>query len=62
MGPQALELLPDFQILRYDLRGHGASDAPAGEYSIELLGGDALALAGALGIRRFAFAGCHWAA
>ena len=56
-SPQVADLLPHFQILRYDTRGHGASDAPSGEYSIELLGGDALALADALGIGKFAFCG-----
>ena len=55
--PQIADLLPHFQILRYDTRGHGASDAPAGEYSIEMLGGDVLGLADALGISQFAFCG-----
>ena len=27
-----------YRILRYDSRGHGKSDAPPGEYSIERLG------------------------
>jgi 3-oxoadipate enol-lactonase/4-carboxymuconolactone decarboxylase len=56
-APQAADLLPYFQILRYDTRGHGASDAPAGEYSIEMLGRDVLGLADALGIKQFAFCG-----
>jgi len=56
-APQAADLLPHFRILRYDTRGHGASDASAGEYSVELLGRDALALADALGVARFAFCG-----
>ncbi len=56
-APQATELQDDFQVLRHDLRGHGASDAPDAEYSIETLGRDALALADALGIRQFAFCG-----
>jgi 3-oxoadipate enol-lactonase / 4-carboxymuconolactone decarboxylase len=50
-------LLPHFQILRYDIRGHGATDATAGEYSIEMLGKDILALADTLEISRFAFCG-----
>ncbi len=58
MWAQQVETLaPYFQILRYDVRGHGASDAPKGEYSIELLGRDMLALADALGLRKFAFCG-----
>src|ERR1035438_7243781 len=55
--PQVPELLPHFQILRYDIRGHGASDTPPGDYAMDLLARDALALADALGIRQFAFCG-----
>jgi len=54
---QVENLLPHFQILRYDTRGHGASDATAGEYSIEMLGNDILALADRLEISQFVFCG-----
>jgi 3-oxoadipate enol-lactonase / 4-carboxymuconolactone decarboxylase len=54
---QVENLLPHFQILRYDTRGHGASEATSGEYSIEMLGKDILALADALKISQFAFCG-----
>jgi len=54
---QVANLLPYFQILRYDTRGHGASGTPKGDYSIELLARDVLALADALGIDKFAFCG-----
>ena len=54
---QVNDLLPHFQVLRYDTRGHGASDSPAGEYSVEMLGKDVVALADALGISQFAFCG-----
>jgi 3-oxoadipate enol-lactonase / 4-carboxymuconolactone decarboxylase len=54
---QAADLLPHFQVLRYDIRGHGASDSPAGEYSVEMLGQDVVALTDALGLSRFAFCG-----
>jgi 3-oxoadipate enol-lactonase / 4-carboxymuconolactone decarboxylase len=54
---QVENLLPHFQILRYDTRGHGASEATAGEYSIEMLGKDILALADLLEISHFAFCG-----
>jgi 3-oxoadipate enol-lactonase / 4-carboxymuconolactone decarboxylase len=54
---QVPDLLPYFRVLRYDTRGHGASDAPPGEYSIEQLGGDVLALVDSLGISKFAFCG-----
>ncbi len=50
-------LLPYFQVLRYDTRGHGASEVTAGEYSVEMLGKDILALADALEISQFAFCG-----
>jgi pimeloyl-ACP methyl ester carboxylesterase len=55
--PQAADLERHLQVLRYDLRGHGASDAPAGDYSIERLGRDALGIADTLGLRTFAFCG-----
>ena len=41
-NPQ-LELLEShFKVLRYDMRGHGASDAPEGAYTLELLAEDCL--------------------
>jgi 3-oxoadipate enol-lactonase/4-carboxymuconolactone decarboxylase len=55
--PQVPDLLPYFQVLRYDTRGHGASDSPKGEYSIEQLGADLIGLVDALGISKFAFCG-----
>ncbi|HEV8042115.1 MAG TPA: 3-oxoadipate enol-lactonase [Bryobacteraceae bacterium] len=54
---QTRDLLPYFRILRYDTRGHGASDVTPGDYSIELLGRDVMAIAAALGIDKFAFCG-----
>jgi len=54
---QAAQLQPHFRVIRYDIRGHGASEAPAGDYSIEMLARDALALADALGVAQFAFCG-----
>ena len=54
---QAADLGEHFQVLRYDIRGHGASDVTAGEYSVDQLGRDALAIADALGIESFAFCG-----
>jgi 3-oxoadipate enol-lactonase/4-carboxymuconolactone decarboxylase len=55
--PQVPGLLSAFRVLRYDIRGHGASDAPAGSYSIEALGGDVLSLLDHLGIRTAAWCG-----
>lgn len=49
--------LQRFRVLRYDTRGHGASDAPAGEYTLSMLGQDALALLDHLGIARTHFCG-----
>jgi 3-oxoadipate enol-lactonase/4-carboxymuconolactone decarboxylase len=54
---QAAALLPFFQVLRYDTRGHGASGVPPGDYSIADLAQDVLALADALKVERFAFCG-----
>lgn len=54
---QVPDLLPYFQVLRYDTRGLGASDAPSGDYSIEGLGRDVLSLVDDLRISKFAFCG-----
>jgi 3-oxoadipate enol-lactonase/4-carboxymuconolactone decarboxylase len=54
---QAADLLPYFRILRYDVRGHGASAATPGDYTIAQLGNDVLAIATACGAARFAFCG-----
>ncbi|MGH7391220.1 MAG: 3-oxoadipate enol-lactonase [Candidatus Rokuibacteriota bacterium] len=53
--PQMAELTPRWRVLRYDTRGHGATEAPAGAYSLGQLADDALALLDALKIRR-----THW--
>lgn len=46
-----------FRVLRYEHRGHGASDVPPGPYSMEELARDALALLDELGIQRAAWIG-----
>ncbi len=46
-----------FRVLRYDSRGHGASDAPAGAYGLDRLGRDVVELLDALAIDRVAFCG-----
>jgi len=43
-NPQLEALSPTYKIIRYDTRGHGASDAPEGPYAIETLGLDAVAI------------------
>lgn len=57
MWDPQMEALRDFHVLRFDTRGHGASDAPVGDYTIEQLGNDALGLLDALGIDRCHFVG-----
>ncbi len=41
-----------FQVVRYDLRGHGESSTPHGPYSVEQLGGDLIWLMDAVGVSR----------
>jgi len=55
--PQAAELKRSLRILRYDQRGHGQTDAPAGRYTFELLIADVMSLLDALSIPRAHFAG-----
>jgi 3-oxoadipate enol-lactonase / 4-carboxymuconolactone decarboxylase len=55
--PVVPALARQFRVIRYDMRGHGASDAPQAEYSMERLAKDALAVADAAGAKRFHFAG-----
>ena len=50
-------LLASFRTLRIDTRGHGASDAPEGEYTLPMLAGDVVTVMEAAGIERAAIAG-----
>ena len=52
---QADEWSRHFRLIRYDRRGHGGSDAPAGPYSMERLGRDVLGVLDVLGVAR-----THW--
>jgi 3-oxoadipate enol-lactonase len=54
---QAKDFSDAFRVLRYDQRGHGKTDAPAGRYTFDLLMADALALMDALKITRAHFGG-----
>jgi len=54
---QAAALKDSFRVIRYDQRGHGATDAPAGRYAYDTLLADALGLLDALSIRKAHFAG-----
>jgi 3-oxoadipate enol-lactonase len=53
--PQVSALARRYRVLCYETRGHGATDAPAGAYSLSQLADDARALLKALGIAR-----THW--
>ena len=50
-------LKPSLRIVRYDTRGHGRSDAPAGPLTLEKLGRDVLAIMDNLRIERAVFCG-----
>jgi 3-oxoadipate enol-lactonase len=56
-NPQMDALNLYFQVLRYDIRGHGDSDTPLGAYTLELLGNDAIGLLDALNINQVHFIG-----
>ena len=45
------------RVVRYDARGHGASDTPDGAYSMGRIVGDAEAVCKAMGLRRVNFVG-----
>jgi 3-oxoadipate enol-lactonase / 4-carboxymuconolactone decarboxylase len=45
-------LTPAFRVIRMDARGHGASDASPGEYSLATLAADAQAVLDAAGVER----------
>jgi 3-oxoadipate enol-lactonase/4-carboxymuconolactone decarboxylase len=50
-------LTPDFRVIRLDTRGHGASDAPGGDYSLDLLADDVLAVMDAAGLDKASLCG-----
>ena len=56
-APQMPELLQRYRVLRYDTRGHGASETTPGPYSIEQLADDAAALIAAAGLSAVHFVG-----
>src|SRR5438132_13726955 len=55
MWDPQMPALRRYRVLRYDTRGHGGTDAPAGAYSLDQLAEDARLLLAALGIQR-----PHW--
>jgi 3-oxoadipate enol-lactonase len=56
-NPQTDALNAHFRVLRYDIRGHGGSDAPSGAYTLELLAEDFIRLLDGLGMDRVHFVG-----
>jgi 3-oxoadipate enol-lactonase len=54
---QAAALRSSFRVLRYDQRGHGGTEVPAGRYAFDTLLDDALGLLDALGIAKAHFGG-----
>lgn len=56
-APQAQALTRDFRVIRYDTRGHGASEVTSGAYRFAELTGDVIDLLDALAIDRAHFAG-----
>jgi 3-oxoadipate enol-lactonase len=55
--PQVEAFTQDFQLVRYDRRGHGKSGAPKGPYSMDMLGRDALAIMDGLGLKKVSWCG-----
>lgn len=55
--PQAEALARDYRVIRFDARGHGETGATAGDYTLDLLADDVLALMDALGVRTGHFIG-----
>lgn len=56
--PQVAVLKNRYRVLRYDTRGHGQTEAPQGEYTLELLADDLQALLDALDVTKCHFMGC----
>ena len=58
MWDELTDALKDrYRVLRYDARGHGASAAPAGDYTLDMLVADAVGILDAVGVERTHFAG-----
>ena len=55
--PQLAALTREYQLLRYDTRGHGRSSVPARPYTLQQLGSDVLGILDAFGIERAHYCG-----
>src|SRR5262245_5725569 len=53
----ARRLEADFRVIRFDARGHGASDAPVGPYDFDTLTRDVVGLMDHVGVGRAHFLG-----
>jgi 3-oxoadipate enol-lactonase len=56
-APQVAAAEAEYRVLRYDTRGHGASDVPAGPYTFPQLVEDTRDLLDGLGVKRTHFVG-----
>lgn len=54
-APQAAALTDRYRVIRYDTRGHGGTEVPAGPYTLDMLADDAFGLCDALGLDK-----PHW--
>ena len=57
MWDDQMPILSGYRVLRYDTRGHGGTDAPDGDYTLDQLAGDVLGLLDALEIEKAHFVG-----
>ena len=57
MWEDQMSVLTGYRVLRYDTRGHGGTDAPEGDYTLDQLADDLFALLDALDIDRAHFVG-----
>ena len=57
MWEDQMPILAGYRVLRYDTRGHGGTDAPEGDYTLDQLGDDLFALLDALDIDRAHYVG-----
>jgi len=55
--PQVEAFQSRFRILNYDMRGHGASSAPQGPYTLDMLADDVLGLLAFLRIKQASYCG-----
>lgn len=56
-APQVEVLAERFRVVAFDHRGHGGSEAPAGPYSIDDLGGDVVELLNELAVEQASYVG-----